>query len=136
MPGFVADASVTLAWCFSDEASPYTNGLLDRVFAGDTITVPAHWPVEVNGPMKAGRRGRVTEGEIQYFLGNLRSFRLVIDPVRGLSLLQEVRELADRYELTAYDAAYLELAIRFSLQLATLDDKLRIAATLEGVAAV
>jgi predicted nucleic acid-binding protein len=137
MSGFVADASVTLAWCFSNESTPFTMQLLDRVFAGERITVPAHWPIEVlNGLMRAKRRGRVTEAEIQYFLKNLRSFDLSIERGQGLSLLDNIRTLADRYNLTAYDAAYLELALRSGLQLATLDDSLRMAATIEGIAVV
>ena len=137
MSGFVADASVTLAWCFSNESTPFTMQLLDRVFAGERITVPAHWPIEVlNGLMRAKRRGRVTEAEIQYFLKNLRSFDLSIERGQGLSLLDNIRILADRYNLTAYDAAYLELALRSGLQLATLDDSLRMAATIEGIAVV
>ena len=137
MPGFVADASIALAWCFADEATPFAAKMLDYATMGEHVAAPAHWPTEVlNGVMRAKRHGRVTEPEIQYFLKNLRSFNLSIDRGRGLSLLDDIRELADRYNLTAYDAAYLELALRSGLQLATLDDSLRMAATIEGVAVV
>ena len=47
MPGFVADASATLPWCFAEEATPATEALLDRAQAGEEVLVPAHWPTEV-----------------------------------------------------------------------------------------
>jgi len=84
--------------------------------------------------LKASRRGRVTEAEIQVFLRNLPSFEISIDRWRGLSLLNTVRELAQRHSLTAYDASYLELAIRSGFPLATRDGALLRAATIEGVA--
>jgi len=60
MPGFVADASATLPWCFAEEATPVTEALLDRAQAGEEVLVPAHWPTEVmNGLVMAVRRGRI-----------------------------------------------------------------------------
>jgi hypothetical protein len=47
MPGFVADASATLAWCFDDEGTPATEALLERLRLGELAIVPAHWPFEV-----------------------------------------------------------------------------------------
>jgi predicted nucleic acid-binding protein len=137
MPGFVADASVTLAWCFSDEATAFTGQLLDRAVAGEHLLVPAHWPVEIlNGLMRAKRRGRVTEAEIQFFFDNLRSFDLSVDPPHDLAGLENVRACADRHGLTSYDAAYLELALRSGMPLATLDDALLKAAVAEAAAVV
>ena len=57
---FVVDASVTLTWCFEDEATTWTDGLLDRLRNGDQIVVPAHWPTEIsNGMLMALRRKRI-----------------------------------------------------------------------------
>jgi predicted nucleic acid-binding protein len=135
MSGFVADASVTLAWCFSDEATLFTKHLQDRVLAGKPIAVPACWPTEIlNGLLGAKRRGRVTEAEIQFFLASLRLIDIRVDRWSGLPLLESIQTLAERHSLTAYDAAYLELSIRSGLPLATRDGALVRAATTEGVA--
>jgi len=57
---FVVDASAALAWCFEDEASSWTDGLLERLRRGDRIVVPAHWPTEIlNGLLVASRRKRI-----------------------------------------------------------------------------
>ena len=102
---------------------------------GEALLVPPHWPTEVsNGVLRAKRRGRVTESEVVYFLSNLRSFNVAIYIWEDLSLLHDVRRLAERHNLTAYDAAYLELAIRARLPLASLDATLITAATIENVA--
>ena len=62
MPGFLADASVALAWCFSDEHTPFAIGMMARATEGESILVPPNWPTEVlNGVMRAKRRGRVTK---------------------------------------------------------------------------
>jgi predicted nucleic acid-binding protein len=135
MSGFVADASVTLAWCFADESTHFTKHLLDRLFAGEPVAVPACWPTEVlNGLLRAKRRGRVTESEIQFFLANLRLIDVRIDRWSGWPFLDTIQSLAEHHSLTAYDAAYLELAIRSGWPLATLDGALLRAATTENVA--
>src|ERR1039458_2210255 len=70
MPGFVPDASATLPWRFEDEATPWTEALLDRIQGGEEVRVPAHWPLEVaNALLIARRRGRVTAGQISEFIG-------------------------------------------------------------------
>jgi hypothetical protein len=61
MPSFVIDASATLPWRFEDEATPWTESLLDRIQSGEEVLVPAHWPLEVANTLLVGRRrGRVT----------------------------------------------------------------------------
>ncbi|HME01272.1 MAG TPA: type II toxin-antitoxin system VapC family toxin [Terriglobia bacterium] len=128
------DASITLPWCFADEATPYTDHLLSRVTSGEQVAVPSHWPVEVlNGLLGAKRRGRVTDELIRRFIDDLGGFRIVIDRRYGSFHLHEVRALAERHSLTSYDAAYLELALRSGLPLATFDAQLERAAKAEGV---
>ena len=62
---FVIDASAALPWRFADEATPWTEALLDRAEAGEEMLMPAHWPVEVaNGLLVAHRKGRVTDAQV------------------------------------------------------------------------
>jgi predicted nucleic acid-binding protein len=134
MAVFIPDASVSLGWCFSDEATPCTEALLDRLINGEEAAVPPHWPLEIlNGVIQAKRKGRVAEPAVQRFFSSLVSFHIVVDPERSFLELVAVRDLAERHGLTSYDAAYLELAIRLNLPLATLDADLRKAALAEGV---
>jgi predicted nucleic acid-binding protein len=134
MAEFIPDASVSLAWCFSDEASPYTEGLLDRLTAGEEAAVPPHWPLEIlNAVLQGKRRGRVAEADVQKFFTSLISFHILLDTELGLPRLDAIRTLAERHRLTSYDAAYLELAMRLHLPLATLDGDLRKAAQAERV---
>lgn len=119
---FVPDASVTLPWCFEDERTPFTESLLNRIRARERAVVPSHWPAEVlNSLVQAKKRGRVPEESLQRFLWDLSSFDILIDCERSLAAWQRIRNLAEAHRLTAYDAAYLELAQRTGLPLATLD---------------
>ncbi len=134
MPTFVPDASVKLPWCFEDERTPYTQALLDRVTAAEEVVVPSHWPVEIlNALIQAKKRGRLAEDHIQRFLRDLSSFQILVDNERSLASWGRVRSLGEEHRLTAYDAAYLELARRLGLPLATLDKDLQRAARAESV---
>jgi predicted nucleic acid-binding protein len=134
MAGFVPDASVTLPWCFEDEATPWTETLLDRIAGGESVTVPAHWPLEVgNALLVAIRRGRVTAEQVYEFIYDLDALPIRIEPASPPGSWHTVLALAQKHRLTAYDAAYLELAQRSQLPLATLDGDLRRAAETAGV---
>ncbi|MFZ0961397.1 MAG: type II toxin-antitoxin system VapC family toxin [Terriglobia bacterium] len=132
MAVFVIDASATLPWCFADEATAATNAALTRLRTGDEATVPAHWPVEVaNALLIAVRRKRISPADAHQFLLDLEFLPIRVDtknPVRT-----GVFPLAEQYGLTVYDAAYLELAMRESTPLMTLDNDLRKAARVSGV---
>ena len=68
METFVVDASVTLPWCFEDEATVWTDRLLDRLRSGDEIVVPAHWPTEIsNGLLMALRGKHIPPGHPELF---------------------------------------------------------------------
>ena len=137
MARLVADASVTLTWCFEDEATPRTDALLAKLRTDDEAVVPAHWPVEVaNALLVAIRRGRISREKEARFFQDLRALPIHIDPKSSENAFGRVFALAQQYGLTAYDAAYLELAIRESLPLATLDDDLRKASRAAGVSLV
>ena len=129
MAAFVIDASATLPWCFADEATPATNLLLARLRSGDEAIVPAHWPLEVaNALLIAVRRKRISVEDAQQFLDDLEVLPIQVETADRKSLRKRVFLLAKQSNLTAYDAAYLELAVRERLPLATLDRELREAA--------
>jgi predicted nucleic acid-binding protein len=137
MPGFVADASATLPWCFEEEATPATEALLERLRAGESAVVPAHWSTEVmNGLIMAVRRGRIDLERVVRFARDLAALPIRIEPPHGPAAWDAVLRVATRHQLTVYDAAYLELAERTRLPLATLDGDLRKAALAANVALV
>jgi len=130
---FVIDASVTLAWCFDDEAS----GDADRVLARlehETALAPAHWPLEIANALRtAERRGRLAAADLPRLRALLAALPVEIAPVELTTAIFGVLEAARAYELTAYDAAYLDLAAVRGLLLATVDDRLRAACAHAGV---
>lgn len=131
---FVVDASAALAWCFEDEASGWTDGLLERLRQGDRIIVPAHWATEIlNGLLVASRRKRIKANQPALFWDELT--RLPIEAELPLTVTQAktILALSEKHGLTVYDAAYLELAQRRQLPIGTLDVDLRKAAQVEGV---
>jgi predicted nucleic acid-binding protein len=133
---FVLDTSVTMSWCFADESTPYTRNVLASLL--DTYAeVPALWTFEVANVLAVNeRRKRITSTISDEFMRTLASLDIRVEqaapPIDGTTLLP----LARRYGLTAYDAAYFELAKRRGLPLATLDTDLLLAAPQEGVALV
>jgi predicted nucleic acid-binding protein len=135
MAVFVVDASAALAWCFVDEASGWTDGLLERLRQGDRIAVPAHWPTEIlNGLLVAFRRKRIKTGQPALFWDELARLPIETEPALTAMQAKAVLALSEKHGLTVYDAAYLELAYRRQLPLATLDTDLRKAAQVEGAA--
>ena len=134
MTAFVLDASVALAWCFADEATPATDVLLDRLADEDAVA-PALWGLEVaNALTMAERRGRLSVAGLTRSVSVLQRLAVAIDPEGSDRAFREVLDLARSERLTVYDAAYLELALRLGLPLASKDAKLRKAATGLGVA--
>ena len=130
---FVMDASVTMAWCFLDEATPYTWDVLDRLQATEAV-VPVLWPLEVANTLLVGeRRGRLTEARIASFVRLLETLPITIDDGSMTGALGPVLALGREHGLSAYDAAYLELAMRLGLPLATQDRRLTEATTRAGV---
>ena len=131
---FVVDNSVVMAWCFEDEASPYTEGVLDRLQETAAV-VPAIWPLEVaNVLLMAERRDRLTEAQNAHFAQLLQVLPIAVEEADVARILGAVLAVARAHRLSAYDAAYLELAARQGLPLATQDGRLRKAAGNAGVA--
>lgn len=129
---FVLDASVAACWLFDDEDHPHARLALARI-RGDEARVPSLWWFEVrNTLLVSERRGRLTEADTTAFLAVLSRLAISVDRTPG----DDVLALARRRNLTVYDAAYLELARRADLPLATLDRRLAVAARAERVALI
>ncbi len=129
---YVLDCSVAMTWCFDDEASEATDALLDRLATTEAV-VPLLWFWEVSSVMTlALRRGRLTRQEVTARLAMLDALPIVGDTESTGRAWRETRLLAESERLTVYDAAYLELAMRRRLPLATLDGDLRAAALRVG----
>ena len=121
---FVLDCSVAVAWLFEDEATPDTDALLDQL-AGDTALAPLHWRLEVGNVLaQAERRGRITPAQAAASVAFVSSLPIDIDAETDRRALREVLALARSADLTTYDAAYLELALRRGVPLATQDKAL------------
>jgi len=124
----VLDASLALAWYFQDEATAATDTILDRVAETGAI-VPALWRLELaNGLQAAVRRGRINVSYRDDALADLTQMQIETDLETDMHAWSATLRLAEKHDLTLYDAAYLELAQRRRLPLATLDRKLRRAA--------
>ncbi len=130
---FVVDCSVTLAWCFPDEKAPYPQAALDSL-AKVRAFVPSLWPFEVGNALLMGeRRKRSTQADTASWLAFLNPLPITVDDETTTRAWTDVLGLARMHNLSASDAAYLELALRRGLPLATLDDKLKAAAKAIGV---
>jgi predicted nucleic acid-binding protein len=131
---FILDGSVTLAWCFPDEKAPYPLAVLDSLAQARAV-VPAIWPLEVGNAWVVGeRRKRSTQADTTHWIGFLNSLPINVDDETTGRAWGDILDLARAHNLSVYDAAYLELALRRGLPLATLDEDLRAAAAAVGVA--
>jgi predicted nucleic acid-binding protein len=127
---FVLDSSVTIVWAMDDESHP----LADLAFLkqqSEGALVPAIWYYEVRNILVMNeRRGRISSADSDQFLRQLTNLRIRQEPTASDGNLPD---LARKFRLTVYDAAYLELALRARLPLATLDNALRTAAEAAGI---
>lgn len=133
MSAFVLDASATLAWFFEDEASDAGWELLASAQEAG-VWVPPLWALEVgNILLAAERRQRTTTARIAAFVDELGDMPVSVDQETTARAMRDVLMLARAERLTTYDAAYLELAMRRGLPLATKDSALMAAARRLGV---
>ena len=115
---------------FDDESDPRADTVLSEVVDGGGL-VPQHWHLEVRNALLVGeRRGRITSGKVSECLSDLSELALHTDTE---SDLDAALALARSHNLSFYDAIYLELAHRRQAALATLDNKLGLAASAEGL---
>jgi predicted nucleic acid-binding protein len=129
----ILDSSATLAWTFPEER---TDAILDlfQLIAQLGAVVPELWRIEVANTLNVGiLRGRISKTNRDGILADLESLPISIDGETRNHTWKKTLELSDSHRLTVYDATYLELALRLSLPLATLDEDLRTASQLEGV---
>lgn len=129
----VLDTSMTLAWIFPGEGSAAADRVLDRIVAGGA-RVPSLWRLEVaNALQTAVRRRRIDAAFRDAALLDLQALPITVDAETDRRAWTDTLRLAERYQLTLYDAAYLELALRQRLALASLDQALCAAARHAGV---
>ncbi len=130
---YVLDTSVAVAWCFEDEATPGSRALLDSLVSR-TAVVPSLWKWEVaNALLSAERRKRLDPAATGQFLRLLARLPIRVDEDAAGHASGDTMELARTHDLTAHDAAYLELARRLDLPLATRDTALLEAARAASV---
>lgn len=133
---FVLDNSVTMRWYFGDGTPRelgYARDVLDAMKAASAL-VPVTWGLEVSNVIaRAEARALVTEARSEVFLEMLAGADIAVDTATFPHALTSTLHLARRFRLSAYDASYLELALREGLPLATLDDDLQKAAKRAGV---
>lgn len=133
MNRFVLDASVALAWCFEDENGSRADEILD-LFTSANAIVPAIWPLEVGNALLAGeRRKRIKPAEISRSLELLRNLDIQIAGRDSRLDMEDLVALARAENLSVYDAAYLFLAMREGVPLATMDRALEQSARRIGV---
>ena len=130
---FVLDASVTASWAFPDEVDPIASAALERLRADDAL-VPSLWWFEIRNTLIVNeRRKRITVVAVDVFLAELASLGIAIDSEPDG---ERVMAIARKYNLSAYDSAYLELAERAKSPLASLDGSLVKAAKAQKIALI
>ncbi len=129
----VLDCSVTMSWLFADEASKKTDALLPLLIEQGAV-VPTLWHLEVaNVLTQAQKRNRISAAQVAERISLLEQLPISVDSQTSQRGLREILVLATEYQLSSYDAAYLELAMRAAVPLATVDKALLKAASKAGV---
>jgi predicted nucleic acid-binding protein len=133
---FVLDASVALAWVVDRNPDPYAALVQQKVQGGERAVVPVLWQLEITNVLAAvQRRGVLSGGEVEEGLRYFESFLAAqVEIISAFPGMREILRLARELGLTSYDALYVDLARREGLPLATLDRRLRTAATKAGAA--
>jgi predicted nucleic acid-binding protein len=133
---FVLDASVSLAWFVDGPVPPFAERVRDLLLGGARCVVPALWHLEMaNGLAVAGRRGILNRSDCEHCLTQLELLmNQVIESDSDSLSVRRAYVIARDNKISAYDAAYLEIALRLRLPLATLDKQLAAAAPGAGVA--
>jgi len=125
MSRFVLDPSIVLTWCFPDEGADTAEHVAGMFSQGDTAVVPSFWPHEVMNALLVGeKRKRITKELVQSFLNDLVMLPIALQQLPNKVVFDRVQRLSREHNLTAYGAAYLDLALDGGLPVATLDEKL------------
>lgn len=129
----VLHSSVALCWYFQDQADRYADGVAKQLISAEAL-VPSLWPLEVANAALMGERGyRSTQADARRWIAVLERLPITLDGETATRARDDTLPLARAQNLSAYDAAYLELALREGLPIATLDPKLKAAAQAVGV---
>lgn len=121
---FVLDASVSAGWIFKDQADEYGDGVLSALRSGSCIA-PALWKLETaNILLTAERKGKISRMDSEHAVAALQDLPIEVASEEGERYLGAVRDLGRNYRLSAYDAVYLDTALREGLPLATKDTAL------------
>jgi predicted nucleic acid-binding protein len=132
-PTLILDCSMAIAWCFADESTPKTAQIQDRL-AVETAVVPGLWFLEVaNVLAMAEKRKRISPDDSMQFVQLLSNLDIQVDEDASRQVFDRILPLCRSHGLTSYDATYLDVALRWQIPLASLDDALRSAATSLGV---
>lgn len=130
---FVIDNSVVMAWCFEDKANAYADSVLESLESAEAV-VPAIWPLEIgNVLLVAERRRRLGKADVARFLELIGDLPITVEQETPARMLTDILSLARQFDLSTYDASYLDLAMRSGLAIATQDRSLRRAARKCGV---
>jgi len=130
----ILDSSVALSWFFKDESNDYADAVLANL-AQATAIVPTIWPLEIANALLVGeRRGRSTAEQALTWTILVSALPIAIDNETAGFVFDAILSIGRAHSLSAYDAAYIELAARRGLRLATLDTRLRKAAGAAGIA--
>ena len=133
MAGLIIDSSIVLSWCLPDGKSGEADAI-QTIVAEHGALAPGHWPLEVaNALLMAVRRRRIAARFCTATLRDLTTLPIALDTETSARAWHDTLRLAEAHHLTVYDAAYLELAQRWKLPLATLDSALSAAAGALGV---
>ena len=125
MSRFVVDASVVLTWCFPDENAAMAQHVAGMFKQGGTAVAPSFWPHEVLNALLVGeRRKRISKDLVRSFLDDLAMLPIALERFPAGVVFDRIHRLSRDHGLTAYDAAYLDLALDSGLPLATLDEDL------------
>ena len=138
MTRFVLDASVALRWFLSNPVPAYARRVRRLILDGARAVVPAIWHLEMaNGLAVAERRRIVTAADADQSLTDIEGLLgQAIESDPALVSVRQALTTARTFQLSAYDAVYLDVARRERLPLATLDEDLRAAAARAGVALI
>ena len=132
----VLDSSSVLAWIYPDEQGDLADRIFEQVIALGAW-VPSLWRLEVANGLRTGlRRGRINIADRNAALADMSVLRITVDLETDQHAWRTTLQLSDRFDLTVYDAAYLELAQRRALPLGSLDEELCAAARALGVAVI
>jgi predicted nucleic acid-binding protein len=122
---FVIDASIVLSWCFPDENAALAQHVADMFKQGDSALAPSFWPHEVLNALLAGeKRKRISREMAGSFLEDLAVLPIFLQELPAKIVFHRIQSLSREHGLTAYDAAYLDLALDSGIPLATLDEDL------------